>query len=161
MSFKSNIVSLFCWEAHTQLGVNIGLNSKQLSISPYTDLEELHWHVKHSPQRQLQISSRLLFSLSSIRLIITTQQVSVFVMKKRMFFWDYSPHSMNPSVTLQHLVKTVFLKLLQTIFQTDFFCHQYSCQNFKISVFSMTILSSSSPSQCSIVLGVLAVTPFL
>lgn len=64
--------------------VSIVNNAVNHSLHWLSNLEEFHRQVKHSPQRQPQISSQLFFSLSSTHLIITTQQVSVFIMKPQL-----------------------------------------------------------------------------
>lgn len=69
-----------------QKGINTGLHGKQCCqslITLHLNLQEWHRHVKHSPQHQLQISSRLLSSLSSVCLI-NAEQVGVFVLKAQL-----------------------------------------------------------------------------
>lgn len=86
ISFKTNCFP-FCCETHIQQGINIGLNSKHCCQSLITlafKLGRVALVCKTLTQRQLQNSSQPLFSLSSTRLIITTQQVSVFVMKPQL-----------------------------------------------------------------------------
>lgn len=60
-----------------------------------------------------------------------------------MFLWDYIPLSMNPSITLLHLVKTVwYSETSPEDFQTDFSFRNTAVTTSKPEFFPTTLLSS-------------------
>lgn len=84
--FQNKLSFPFCCETHIQLGINIGLNSKQCCQSLLTltfKLGKVALPCKTvTPAGATDFPSNII--LSFIRFIISSQQVSVFLMKERL-----------------------------------------------------------------------------